>query len=462
MKTIKLNHIVLLIEMTVVSIGVMSCTKKLDVKPSQTLIVPKTAADLQGAIDADLYRNIYPSLGELGSGDFYVEDTRFATLAVDDQRIYTWAKQLYGPGRIIGDWDDNFSKLRSITAILQVLEDLKVGESSADFNNVRGSALFYRSYVNFHIAQIFAKPYNPGTASSDPGIPLLQSLDVTKPPGRASLAKTYESIISDLNSALNLLPETSIYKTRPTKLAVYAMFSRMYMAMGDYTNALQFADKALKIYSTLIDYKTLNTADSYPFKQLNAETIFYSEVTSSNSTAAGAIFYNTTSCAIEKGLYDSYTTDDIRRTAFFARQPTGLNTWKGSYSGSFILFGGLATDELYLNRAECYARAGNVPSAMEDLNTLLSKRFGAGFVPYTATDQKNAILTILKERRKELLFRGLRWMDLRRLNKEPEYAVTLTRIVNGTTYTLPPNDPRYVYPIPPDEIAISGIEQNER
>ncbi|MNX64087.1 SusD family protein [compost metagenome] len=99
---------------------------------------------------------------------------------------------------------------------------------------------------------------------------------------------------------------------------------------------------------------------------------------------------------------------------------------------------------------------------MEDLNTLLSKRFGAGFVPYTATDQKNAILTILKERRKELLFRGLRWMDLRRLNKEPEYAVTLTRIVNGTTYTLPPNDPRYVYPIPPDEIAISGIEQNER
>jgi hypothetical protein len=27
---------------------------------------------------------------------------------------------------------------------------------------------------------------------------------------------------------------------------------------------------------------------------------------------------------------------------------------------------------------------------------------------------------------------------------------------------LPPNDNRYIYPIPPDEIKISGVEQNER
>jgi hypothetical protein len=68
----------------------------------------------------------------------------------------------------------------------------------------------------------------------------------------------------------------------------------------------------------------------------------------------------------------------------------------------------------------------------------------------------------LLERRKELCFRGLRWQDLRRLNKEPEYAKTLTRKIDGITYTLPPNDPKYVFPIPPNVIALSGMQQNPR
>jgi len=67
---------------------------------------------------------------------------------------------------------------------------------------------------------------------------------------------------------------------------------------------------------------------------------------------------------------------------------------------------------------------------------------------------------ILTERRKELLMRGLRWTDLRRLNKETAFATTLSRIVNGTTYTLPPNDPGYVFRIPLSVINFTGIEQN--
>jgi len=68
----------------------------------------------------------------------------------------------------------------------------------------------------------------------------------------------------------------------------------------------------------------------------------------------------------------------------------------------------------------------------------------------------------LKERRKELLFRGLRWTDLRRLNLDPRFAVTLARNVSGQIYSLPPEDPRYAWPIPDDEIQASGIPQNPR
>jgi hypothetical protein len=86
---------------------------------------------------------------------------------------------------------------------------------------------------------------------------------------------------------------------------------------------------------------------------------------------------------------------------------------------------------------------------MTDLNRLLQTRWRIGtFTPLTSTDAGDALQQILHERRKELLFRGIRWTDLRRLDKDPQTATTLTRIVNGITYTLPPNDPRWVLPIP--------------
>jgi len=119
---------------------------------------------------------------------------------------------------------------------------------------------------------------------------------------------------------------------------------------------------------------------------------------------------------------------------------------------------------MYLTRAECYARGGDATDAMNDLNTLMAKRWNntVPFPTYTATSATDALNQILTERRKELCFRGLRWADLRRLNQDPAYAITLQRLLNGTTYSLPPNDLRYTLLIPLDEIQLSGIQQNSR
>jgi hypothetical protein len=84
------------------------------------------------------------------------------------------------------------------------------------------------------------------------------------------------------------------------------------------------------------------------------------------------------------------------------------------------------------------------------------------FIPFTASSSDDALIQILNERRKELLYRGLRWTDLRRLNKDPRFAITLKRIINGVSYTLPPNDNRYAWPIPDNEIALTNMPQNER
>jgi hypothetical protein len=84
------------------------------------------------------------------------------------------------------------------------------------------------------------------------------------------------------------------------------------------------------------------------------------------------------------------------------------------------------------------------------------------FVPITADNETKALKIILEERRKELVTRGLRWSDLRRLNMDPRFQVTLERTYNGEIYQLLPDDKRYTFPIPQDEIDRSGLEQNDR
>ncbi|HQT24902.1 RagB/SusD family nutrient uptake outer membrane protein, partial [Daejeonella sp.] len=122
-----------------------------------------------------------------------------------------------------------------------------------------------------------------------------------------------------------------------------------------------------------------------------------------------------------------------------------------------------SSNELYLIQAECYARKGNTVDAMKSLNTLLVKRFKTGtFIPLTAGSAEAALGIVLKERRKELVYRGMRWQDLRRLNLEPQFATDLKRVINGQTHILPANDSRYVFPIPNYIIDATGIAQNPR
>jgi len=169
---------------------------------------------------------------------------------------------------------------------------------------------------------------------------------------------------------------------------------------------------------------------------------------------------------IDSVLFGSYDANDLRKTIFFKNLGTGLGySFKGNYDGSIFgqLFNGIAVDELYLLRAEAQARLGNKDAAMADINTLLQKRYKTGFfVPLTATTAADALRKVLTERRKELVGRSRRWFDLRRLNQDPNFAISIYRKVNGTTYQLAPNDNRYTFYIPLNVVALTGMEQNTR
>jgi hypothetical protein len=225
--------------------------------------------------------------------------------------------------------------------------------------------------------------------------------------------------------------------------------------MQAYDQAGTYANSCLQIYNTLLDYKTLNYSIGIPIQQPNPEAL-YQTILYSSSEVLGGVFK--TACIVDSNLYASYAPGDLRRVVFYrVGSSTGLPYLKGSYFGKSYCFSGLAVDEVYLIRAECAARVGNKDAALADLNTLLQHRWTdtVVFNPITAASASAALDSILVERRKELAFRGLRWTDLRRLNKEGAKD-TLYRILNGQAYRLSPSSPNYALPIPPDVLLLSN------
>jgi tetratricopeptide (TPR) repeat protein len=264
------------------------------------------------------------------------------------------------------------------------------------------------------------------------------------------------------------LPDEIEHQTQPSKAAAYALLSNVYLSMRNYPLALENATNSLDVYNNLLDYNTLPPAIPYGdpvFGQYtNPEVLFHHRRESS-------IGYLDARGIVNIDLYNSYDSDDLRPDIFFSDAAgNGYQMWE-NYGGNYYeFFDGLAVDEMYLTRAECYARSGNIDLALNDLNDLLEKRYATdAFVPYNSVDFTTVTATqlVLQERRKELIFRGIRWSDIRRLNKEndPNYAVgPLVRTFEGSTetITLPVNDLRYAFLIPQESIDKSGLKQNPR
>lgn len=451
-KNIKGRYFCLLISL------LFSCGKDyLNEKPNVRQAVPSEVADYQAILDAESIMNggASVSLGILGAGEFTIKDGQLTTLKDAYLRNgYVWAKGVY-EGSEVNDW--NYAYQRILYANL-ALDVEKVERNGAAWDNVKGSALFFRSLNFFQLAQLFCRVYQRDQADTDPGVPLRLDYDVTAKYGRGSLAQVYQQIVADLKEACKLLPDTAVHKFRPCKAAAFTLLAKVYLQMDDYENALSYATQGLQFNDQLIDFNRLNLDQRYTFAQSygmdNPEVLFFSTATNMTIIATGRFNAN-------PSLLSLYAANDLRKKAYFYNNSDGRKLFKGSYANSSY-FAGLATDELWLIYAECLARLGNTSEALDALNHLLSKRYDSSFVPLSGGNGEDALKLILLERQKELYMRGNRWEDLRRLNKDSQFAATLVREIDGNRYELPPGDARWVWPVPDNEIQINGLAQNER
>lgn len=438
------------------------CKKNwLEEKSDISLTVPSTIKDLQALLDNSnsVFNCTGIAIGEVSTDNVYMTPAIWQSQKSVERNAYIWASNIYSEDQVWLEWRSAYTRVYYANTVLESAEKIMPDITNTDaLNNIKGSALFYRAFAHYEVVSIYAAPYNAASAATDLGIPLRLTSDFNTLSVRSSLQETYDRIIQDLQDAKDFLPASALYKNRPSRPAVFSLLARIYLSMEDYDNAKLFADSAMSYNNVLLNYNDLNASSSapIPLPESNPEVIYFNTVNS-----IGSLW----DAYVDTTLYSSYVTNDCRKNIFFSSSYPAI-TFKGNYNslvGVTLFFNGLSTDELYLIQAECLARKGQYVQAMNKLNTLLSNRWITGtFVEFTAADATDALRQILAERRKELLYRSLRWTDLRRLNRDDRFKVTLTRKINSDTYTLPPNDLRYVFLIPPDVLLYSGMQQNPR
>jgi len=117
-----------------------------------------------------------------------------------------------------------------------------------------------------------------------------------------------------------------------------------------------------------------------------------------------------------------------------------------------------------LIKAECQARLNNVPAALATLDAVRVKRiFPQNYVPSSAETAVQAVKLIQRTKANALILGIVPFADRRRLNKDSNYATTLTKTEGGKALVLPPASHMWTMPFPLGAIKNPGngtLQQN--
>lgn len=430
---------------------VTSCDGFLDPKPDQSLVVPSSLTDVRSLLDNTSIFTKQPVMHILAGDDFMASPAGYTSLNQFEQHIYSWSEEAY-PSNAVDEWFNGYRKVFHANVALEALNTIDSG--SDEYEKLRGEALFQRSHAYYHLLQQFAPAYRKDGGNENlNGIVLKESPDVNEAVVRSSLEESYARMIADLEEAAALLPDSQLPKTRPTKAVAHGLLGRVYLSTFDFEKAAKTAEKALEIYESRLDFNAINVNAANPFTRFGDEMVFYSETLNMGFQFSKEVFLDTL-------LLKTYEKGDLRMPAYFDRVKENRYFFSGNLTGNALPFGGLSVGELELIAAEANQRIGEEEKALKWLNGLLSRRIETEeFVPVESTGAE-LLARILLERRKELVGRGQRWSDLRRLNQEPGLETVLKRTVNGEVRTLEPHSELYVFLIPDSEIQRTGIAQN--
>lgn len=412
--------------------------------------------------------------------------------------IHTWQGFTAGDYEISGEWSAYYAAISNINAAIEGYPNIKTSSSAdvAAMNQYMGDAYLARAYYYHKLVMRWSKAYDPTTASSDLGVPLMLKYDVSALPARATVADTYTQIMSDIATARALLNGVEPDPAHPeltrvvfSQDAVLALEARVKLSMHDWAGAKAAADSVIATGS----YPLINTQAALTSYWTNddwGETIMQCNVSQTNEQPNAMNMYINYNVGTghddpnympAQWVVDMFDNADYRKAAYFNN--TSVNFVGNTYSNVWVVgkFPGNPTlqsaplpqsnyqnapkifrvAEDYLISAEAAVQAGNPGAAAAPLNALRTAR-GLAALGGTVVLQD-----VMDERTRELAFEGFRLDDLKRWNlgftrHNPQNTAMLVGGANYLGQTQAAGADKFVWGLPTNDITINhNLVQNQ-
>ena len=394
--------------------------------------VNKAAAAMYGMFQSDAwYDGEFTLMSELRCGN-----AKNPTSVPGSGRYRTDTQWIYSDRSTSPLWSYAYYTIARANNVINNLDD-KVGKDATQqqVNNVKAEALFIRALCYFDLVITYCQPYNYNATEDDKmGVPLVLVTENGKP-ARDSKENVYNQIVADLLQAESIMADDYVRSgvtdkaATPTKPAIQALLSRVYLYMNKWQEAANYATKVINnkkyelapadAYAAMFSAATAPEGGEIIFEVYGSDKNEYWD----NSGWAHLPYITTTDekgshgdvCAT-KDLYDLYSEGDVRKSMF---KQHGNDYFPTKYSGKpkdsdpkYTNVPILRLSEMYLNRAEAIINGASIQgvTAESDLRKIATVR-GAS---QTAAATKQGVFD---ERRRELAFEGHITADYARCNK---------------------------------------------
>lgn len=446
--------------LSIMALGIFSACSDdfLDVIPKGSIIAEKTS-------DYNLLLNNLSLLNISGQNIIFKMSPEvcgvepfYSSNSFQGMNAFRWEDEIYQPDDDMDEISNFMTQVYTYNKVINEVLDSQ-GDSEELKKSLRAEALAGRAWNYFMLINFFGAPYNPATASNEPGYPIIERADVTQSEfTRASVQEVYDFILNDLQEAVQHLPPTT-HRLRMSQGAALGLLGKTQVFMGNYQEAVINLENAI---SSLIDSPIPNGLYNYnndlkPGRPLaiglfgpalrtapnNIEAPYAKQLFNPNGFTGSEVLLSPEYSA----LYESH---DLRLFAFFSNAPfnaapfgiPGVYRRRGSLASAF----GVSMPDTYLLLAEAKARTGDLAGAVEVLEFLRKHRMPQEYsqVPQ-GLDQETLIHFIIDERMREFAVDGHEWFTTRRLSVDPLFQNrTYTHTVfenNGNikeTHTLRP------------------------
>ncbi len=430
-----------------------SCEDFLDIEPRDEInsaSALETAENMQTAIIGcyDRMQSGYLYGGRLWvAGDMIANNVKISGLQNTVFEELQMLNKTMSADNLISSviWQDAYWIIAQANRIIEAVPVI-LDPDNDQYKQLMGEAMFIRGIMHYELLRYFESP------EKDLGIVLIMSVPgIDDQPTRASIEATYQAIITDLQTASELLPVSN--SNRATKYSALGMLARVQFYHGDYADCEIACTQIIDANKFTLEPNIKNCFG----ESISNEVLFYI-LSNATDGSAGTLngYYRVESSAkfrVDGNYFGTINSEqgDNRVAALYDIDVESNKIYTTKFDERFMHIPLLRYSEILLTRAECRVNlyGNNDAGAMEDYNVVRNR---AGLADGTLVN----LIKLYIERTKELAFEGDNFHNKKRL-RVPDGPISALTNIGGYRW----DDSEIYCKLPQRELDVnSSLVQN--